>query len=111
MADKEYKEKLNFILCPVCGGELRKGRIAVLFSDHSENIRWYSDETIEEHSKHKLKSILTMPPADKMSYVKKFENFPVPAGYCESCDRVFAEIGVTRDGEFLGEKITVKDRV
>ncbi|MDE6426284.1 MAG: hypothetical protein K2K89_09150 [Ruminococcus sp.] len=92
---------LNFRFCPVCSGELKTGKIA-LPAEHSlsftQYVNWYSDETVEYNESHILKNAY-----DKRTAVKK-AGATVPAGYCEKCDRMFAEFDIREKYNPIGEE-------
>lgn len=92
---------LNFKYCPICGGELETGKMAIP-PEHGlsfiQYVGWYSDETIENDKGHILKSAY-----DKRTVVKKF-GANIPAGYCEKCDRIFAELDIREKNNPIGEE-------
>lgn len=93
--------ELSFRYCPVCGEELKTGKIA-LPAEHSlsftQYVNWYSDETVEYNESHILKNAY-----DKRTAVKKAGAI-VPAGYCEKCDRIFAEFDIREKYNPIGEE-------
>lgn len=93
--------ELSFRYCPVCGEELDSGKIA-LPAEHSlsfiQYVNWYSDETVEYNESHILKNAY-----DKRTAVKKAGAI-VPAGYCENCDRIFAEFDIREKYNPIGEE-------
>ncbi len=92
---------LNFKYCPICSEELETGKIA-LPPENSlsfiQYVEWYSDETIENDKGHILKSAY-----DKRTAVKK-SGAIIPAGYCEKCDRIFAEFDIREKYNPIGEE-------
>lgn len=93
--------ELSFKYCPVCGGELVTGKIA-LPAEHSlsfiQYVNWYSDETVEYNESHILKNAY-----GKRTAVKKAGAI-VPSGYCEKCDRIFAEFEIREKYNPIGEE-------
>lgn len=93
--------KINFKYCPICSTELVTGKIA-LPAEHSlsftQYVNWYSDETVEYNESHVLKNAY-----DKRTAVKKAGAI-VPAGYCEKCDRIFAEFDIREKYNPIGEE-------
>lgn len=93
--------KLSFRYCPICGEELETGKIA-LPAEHSLNftqyVNWYSDETVKYNESHILKNAY-----DKRTAVKKAGAI-VPAGYCEKCDRIFAEFDIREKYNPIGDE-------
>lgn len=99
--EKGYSENLSFGKCPVCGGELLPGRMGIqsrtLFTDC---MRWYSDDKVREMLEHPFKSGFVK--SDAITYVKSLDLSPVPAGYCTSCKKIFAELNITDEENPIG---------
>ena len=95
---------LSFKYCPVCGGELESGKIT-LPSEHSlsltQYVDWYSDKKIENSKGHILKNALRV--YEKRTAVSKF-GANIPSGYCEKCDRIFAEFDIREKYNPIGEE-------
>ncbi|MDE6539948.1 MAG: hypothetical protein K2K66_07140, partial [Ruminococcus sp.] len=91
--------------CPICGGELESGKI-LLPSEHSlsltQYVEWYSNEKIERNKGRISKGLLTVA-YDKRTAVKK-SGANVPGGYCEKCDRFFAEFDIREKYNPIGEE-------
>lgn len=92
MGDK----KSGFAKCPVCGGELKTGKMSIPASRSIyPKIQWRSDENFQKCREHPLKSFFTMQnTAEKVSFVGSFKEYPIPAGFCENCNKIFAEFEV-----------------
>ena len=97
--------ELSFRYCPICGGELESGKI-LLPSEHSlsltQYVEWYSNEKIERNKGRISRGLLTVA-YDKRTAVKK-SDANVPAGYCQKCDRFFAEFDIREKYNPIGEE-------
>ncbi len=96
--------ELSFRYCPVCGEELESGKIR-LPAEHSlsltQYVEFYSDLTLESCKGHVLKNAFKV--YDRRTAVKKSgEN--IPSGYCEKCDRIFAEFEMREKYNPIGEE-------
>ncbi len=92
---------LNFKYCPICDGELETGKMHIPPENSLsfiQYVEWYSDKTIENDKGHILKSAY-----DKRTAVKK-SGAIIPAGYCEKCDRIFAELDIREKYNPIGEE-------
>ncbi|MBO5104816.1 MAG: hypothetical protein J6B74_07140 [Ruminococcus sp.] len=97
--------ELSFRYCPICGGELESGKI-LLPPEHSlsltQYVEWYSNEKIERNKWHISRGLLAVA-YDKRTAIKK-SGANVPAGYCEKCDRIFAEFDIREKYNPIGEE-------
>ena len=103
-------EKISFKYCPVCGGELQEGKISVpvsrrigIMNGFTDTINFYCEEDIQYNKEHPLKS------AFSVSYTKStcfsaFKQPCIPAGYCEKCDRIIADIEIRESYNPIGEE-------
>ena len=103
-------EKLSFKFCPVCGKELQCGGLCLpvsrkpgILNGFTDLILFYSDENIKQKEEHPLKGNL-FGECDKTTYFSAFEQPCIPAGYCEDCDRIFADIEIRERYNPIGEK-------
>ncbi|MCM1358191.1 MAG: hypothetical protein NC205_06315 [Prevotella sp.] len=64
----------------------------------TQYVEWYSDKKIARNKGRILKSVY-----DKRTAVRKFEA-NVPSGYCEKCDRIFAEFDMREKYNPIGEE-------
>ena len=102
--------ELSFKYCPLCKGELKSGKISVPISRKSgilngftDFISFYSEEDLEYLRQHLVKA--TFSGADtKTTYFSAFKQPCIPAGYCEKCDRIFAEIEMRESYNPIGEE-------
>ncbi|MBQ9139641.1 MAG: hypothetical protein IJX61_03430 [Ruminococcus sp.] len=102
--------KISFKYCPVCGGELQEGKISVpvsrrigIMNGFTDTINFYCEEDIQYNKEHPLKS------AFSVSYTKStcfsaFKQPCIPAGYCEKCDRIIADIEIRESYNPIGEE-------
>jgi len=95
--------ELSFKYCPVCGEKLEYGKISVppprtLTGD----ILFYSEENIEYRNKSCLRKEF-LSNYSKITYFAMFKQPCIPAGYCEKCDRIFAEIEMREKYNPIGE--------
>lgn len=89
--------KISFKYCPICSEELDTGKVkfpaphSILDCIEAEG-KYYSDK--EGYSKNPLKRIFWT--HDKLFTVETLggENL---AGYCENCNKIFAEFDVTEE--------------
>lgn len=98
-------KNLNFKYCPVCGAELVTGKIRLPFGremSSTQYVEWFSDRKIESNKGHILKGLFTVV-CDKRTAVKK-SGANVPSGYCENCDRIFAEFDIREKYNPIGEE-------
>ena len=97
--------ELSFRYCPVCGEELDTGKI-LLPLEHgfssTQYVEWYSDRKIESNKGNISKGLFKVA-YDKRTAVKKVGGH-VPSGYCEKCDRIFAEFDIREKYNPIGEE-------
>ncbi|MDE6781764.1 MAG: hypothetical protein K2J40_09940 [Ruminococcus sp.] len=96
---------LNFKFCPVCGAELVTGKILLPFERGMSSIQyveWYSDRKIESNKGNISRGLFKVV-YDKRTAVKKVGGH-VPSGYCENCDRIFAEFDIREKYNPIGEE-------
>ena len=98
---KEYHEQLSFGKCPVCGGELARGRVHVVSCRGFETlVGWYNEDKVQKT----LEKPFRLFPFkfDAKTYFRSFDECPIPAGYCESCKKIFAELDIKEEHEPIG---------
>lgn len=97
---------LNFKFCPVCGNKLKIGQSGISFGFSHLNsilITWLSEEECQWQSEHPIKSVFTKTKTEnfKNTYVKPYEN-NIPSGYCEKCNKIFAELDIRNEDNPIG---------
>lgn len=85
---------ISFKYCPICGGDLEIGKMQIP-SDRTiyltEYVWWYSDKNKKNSQSYFPKNLFSNK-YDKRTAVRKIPC--IPAGYCEKCDRIFAEFEI-----------------
>ncbi|MDE5770623.1 MAG: hypothetical protein K2I06_03180 [Ruminococcus sp.] len=97
--------ELSFRYCPICGEELQTGKILLPFErgfSSTQYVEWYSDRKTEGNKGHISKGLFKIA-YDKRTAVKKVGGH-VPSGYCENCDRIFAEFDIREKYNPIGEE-------
>lgn len=82
---------LSFRYCPVCSSELKAGKISLPLErsfSSVQYVRWHSDENAEYHKRTAINKI----------------GADIPAGYCEKCDKIFAEFDIREKINPIGEE-------
>lgn len=101
---KEYHEQLSFGKCPVCGGELARGRANVYHGGggflNPGFVGWYNEDKVEKMLE-KPFTQLTLG-FDAKTYFKHYDQCPIPAGYCVNCKKIFAELDIKDSDEPIG---------
>lgn len=95
-------KRLSFRYCPVCGGELDTGYAKFpepygIFDKIEAHGLYYSDKTTGEFYGHPIKNFFRTSGKAFIAHTLGEKN---PAGYCEKCNRIFAEF-YTIGGETL----------
>ncbi|MBR6243568.1 MAG: hypothetical protein IKQ90_08750 [Ruminococcus sp.] len=94
--------EISFNSCPICGEELTAGKIKVpisrnpgIFNHFTDVISFYpTDLTDKKHS---------VGNCTKETCFSAYDQPCIPAGYCESCDRIFAELDIRMSYNPIGE--------
>ena len=101
---------LSFKCCPVCGGELQEGKISVpvsrrigIMNDFTDTINFYCEEDIQYNKEHPIKSAFSVSYTKSTSF-SAFKQPCIPAGYCEKCDRIIADIEIRESYNPIGEE-------
>ncbi len=108
---REYREQLSFGKCPVCGGELARGRANVLHSSllrtpwitgFVATVGWYNEDKVQKA----LEKTIRLSPldSDAETYADLTNQCPIPAGYCVNCKKIFAEFDIKSKDEPIGYK-------
>lgn len=112
VGDMEYREQLSFSKCPVCGGELSSGRANVYVKGIGRIrfnsvgvVYWYNEDKVQEMLE--KPSILRNPYFDAKTYFDFIGKCPIPAGYCISCKKIFAELDIKDEDEPIGTEYEV----
>lgn len=102
--------EMSFKYCPVCKGELICGKISVpisrtpgIINGFTDSILFYSDEQIKYSKRHPIKSLFTENYM-KITRFSAMEQPCIPAGYCEKCDRIFADIEIRDSYDAIGKE-------
>lgn len=92
---------LSFKFCPVCNSEIVTGKISLPIEQGFKSmqwIEWFSEKKITNNKRRILRMAY-----DKRTAVNKCGS-NVPAGYCEKCDRIFAEFDIREKYNPIGEE-------
>lgn len=105
MSASGYRETLSFGKCPVCGGELSKGRLGLPMTRNTvysyEAFTWYSDEKMRFIQEHPIKGLMEKP--DRVTYADK-SPITIPAGFCEVCNKIFPELDIRDKDDPIGRR-------
>jgi len=101
---------LSFKYCPVCGSELQEGKISVpvsrktgVMNGFTDTILFYCEEDIQYQKEHPVKSAFS-DTYSKSTCFSAFKQPCIPAGYCEKCDRIIADIEIRESYNPIGEE-------
>lgn len=102
--------EISFKYCPVCGSELQEGKISVpvsrkpgVMNGFTDTILFYCEEDIQYQKEHPVKSAFSVA-YSKSTCFSAFKQPCIPAGYCEKCDRIIADIEIRESYNPIGKE-------